>query len=50
MNWTFRWRDEEPVSLILLSIALLVIFLTPWESCDPLASLKTPRPAAAATP
>jgi hypothetical protein len=45
----FSWRDEDPVALIFLIILVIVLFMVPWQSCDPLEGLKTP-PAAASTP
>ena len=44
----FSWRDEDPVALIVLVILVVVLFMVPWQQCDPLEGLKTP-PASSTT-
>ena len=45
----FSWRDEDPVALIVLVILVVVLFLVPWQQCDPLEGLKTPSVATKTT-
>ncbi len=39
-DWTFNWRDEDPVALILFVLIAIALLLVPWQDFDPTEGLK----------
>lgn len=39
-DWTFSWKDEDPVALILFIFIAVALLLAPWQDFDPTEELK----------
>ena len=47
-SWTFSWKDEDPISLILLVFIAIAVLFVPWRDLDPTKELKVgPAPVVA---
>lgn len=48
-DWTFNWRSEDPVAIVLFTLFMIILLFFPWQDWDPTESLKVgPEPQAAA--
>lgn len=39
-KWQLSWGDEDPGAFIFIAIVLSLLFMAPWDACDPLSELK----------
>ena len=39
-GWSFNWKDEDPVALILFVFIAIALLLFPWQDFDPTEDLK----------